>query len=170
MMKYSIVEIADILGVDYHSISNEEATVSQLLTDSRSLNNPEETIFFAIKTANNDGHNYIAPLYQKGVRNFVVNRIDNVMREMRDANFLVVPDTLEALQTLATSHRRRFNIPVIGITGSRGKTTVKEWLNHAVTIRKSACHSRCGTSTPTPRSPLSKPAFPPPVKWTTCKP
>ena len=68
MMKYSIVEIADILGVDYHSISNEEATVSQLLTDSRSLNNPEETIFFAIKTANNDGHNYIAPLYQKGVR------------------------------------------------------------------------------------------------------
>ena len=128
-MKYSIVEIADILGVDYHSISNEEATVSQLLTDSRSLNNPEETIFFAIKTANNDGHNYIAPLYQKGVRNFVVNRIDNVMREMRDANFLVVPDTLEALQTLATSHRRRFNIPVIGITGSRGKTTVKEWLN-----------------------------------------
>ena len=48
MMKYSIVEIADILGVDYHSISNEEATVSQLLTDSRSLNNPEETIFFAI--------------------------------------------------------------------------------------------------------------------------
>ena len=129
MMKYSIVEIADILGVDYHSISNEEATVSQLLTDSRSLNNPEETIFFAIKTANNDGHNYIAPLYQKGVRNFVVNRIDNVMREMRDANFLVVADTLEALQTLATSHRRRFNIPVIGITGSRGKTTVKEWLN-----------------------------------------
>ena len=116
MMKYSIVEIADILGVDYHSISNEEATVSQLLTDSRSLNNPEETIFFAIKTANNDGHNYIAPLYQKGVRNFVVNRIDNVMREMRDANFLVVADTLEALQTLATSHRRRFNIPVIGIT------------------------------------------------------
>ena len=98
-MKYSIVEIADILGVDYHSISNEEATVSQLLTDSRSLNNPEETIFFAIKTANNDGHNYIAPLYQKGVRNFVVNRIDNVMREMRDANFLVVADTLEALQT-----------------------------------------------------------------------
>ncbi|MCQ2291515.1 MAG: Mur ligase domain-containing protein, partial [Muribaculaceae bacterium] len=128
-MKYSIVEIADILGVDYHSISNEEAAVSQLLTDSRSLSNPEETIFFALKTANNDGHNYIAPLYQKGVRNFVVNRVDNVTREMRDANFLVVPDTLDALQALATSHRRRFNIPVIGITGSRGKTTVKEWLN-----------------------------------------
>lgn len=128
-MKYSIVEIADTLGATRSHISNEDATVSQLLTDSRSLNNPAETIFFAIKTANNDGHNYIAPLYQKGVRNFVVNRIDNVTREMRDANFLIVPDTLEALQTLATSHRRRFNIPIIGITGSRGKTTVKEWLN-----------------------------------------
>ncbi len=129
-MKYPIVEIADILGVDYHSISNKNATVSQLLTDSRSLTDPEETIFFALKTANNDGHNYIASLYQRGVRSFVVNHIDNVTREMREANFLVVPDTLEALQTLATNHRRRFHIPVIGITGSRGKTTVKEWLNH----------------------------------------
>ena len=105
-MKYPIVEIADILGVDYHSISNKNATVSQLLTDSRSLTDPEETIFFALKTANNDGHNYIASLYQRGVRSFVVNHIDNVTREMREANFLVVPDTLEALQTLATNHRR----------------------------------------------------------------
>ncbi len=129
-MKYSIAEIADILDVDLRSINDEEATVSQLLTDSRSLSNPDDTIFFALKTANNDGHNYIAPLYNKGVRNFVVSHTDNVTREMRDANFLVVADTLEALQKLATSHRRRFSdIPVIGITGSRGKTTVKEWLN-----------------------------------------
>ena len=129
-MKYAIVEIADILGVDYHHISNKKASVSQLLTDSRSLTDPEETIFFALKTANNDGHNYIPSLYQKGVRNFVVSHNLYPARDMRDANFLTVPDTLEALQTLATAHRRRFHIPVIGITGSRGKTTVKEWLNH----------------------------------------
>ena len=128
-MKYSITELAAILDITGKQLNNEEAAVSQLLTDSRSLNYPKETLFFAIKTKNNDGHNYITQLYEQGVRNFVVERIDDVTHAMRDANFLVVSNSLEALQAIATSHRRRFNIPVIGITGSRGKTTVKEWLN-----------------------------------------
>ena len=102
--------------------------MSQLLTDSRSLTTPTETLFFAIKTKNNDGHHYIAQLYEQGVRNFVVQSLDAVPPTLRGANFLVVPNTLEALQSIATFHRRRFRIPVIGITGSRGKTTVKEWL------------------------------------------
>ncbi len=128
-MKYTIAEIADILNIGEKQLNNREAVVSQLLTDSRSLNYPQETLFFALKTKNNDGHNYIPLLHGQGVRNFVVEHIGEAMRAMHDANFLVVPNTLEALQAIATSHRRRFNIPVIGITGSRGKTTVKEWLN-----------------------------------------
>lgn len=128
-MKYSISELAAILGIAGKRLSDKAAVVSQLLTDSRSLNYPKETLFFAIKTKNNDGHNYVAQLHEQGVRNFVVERVDEVTRTMRDANFLVVPNSLEALQAIATSHRRRFKIPVIGITGSRGKTTVKEWLN-----------------------------------------
>ena len=128
-MKYSITEIADILHIKEDRLNDQEAVVSQLLTDSRSLNYPKETLFFALKTKNNDGHNYIAQLYKQGVRNFVVDHVDEVTRGMRDANFLVVDNPLEALQQVAMSHRRKFNIPVIGITGSRGKTTVKEWLN-----------------------------------------
>ena len=128
-MKYSITEIADVLHISTRQLSNQDATVSQLLTDSRSLGDAAETLFFAIKTKNNDGHNYIAQLYSQGVRNFVVENAGRMPREMRDANFLQVPSTIEALQAIATAHRRRFQIPVIGITGSRGKTTVKEWLN-----------------------------------------
>ncbi len=128
-MKYSITEIADILHIKEDRLNDQEAVVSQLLTDSRSLNYPKETLFFALKTKNNDGHNYIAQLYKQGVRNFVVDHVDEVTRGMRDANFLVVDNPLEALQQVAMNHRRKFNIPVIGITGSRGKTTVKEWLN-----------------------------------------
>ncbi len=129
-MNYTIKEIASILGADNASIKLPDAVVGQLLTDSRSLTYPEETLFFAIKTKNNDGHHYIAQLYEQGVRNFVVDSPSAVPASLtRDANFITVPDTLEALQAIATFHRRRFrNIPVIGITGSRGKTTVKEWL------------------------------------------
>ncbi len=127
-MNYSIKEIASILDISAAALKRPDDTVSQLLTDSRSLTTPTETLFFAIKTKNNDGHHYIAQLYEQGVRNFVVQSLDAVPPTLRGANFLVVPNTLEALQSIATFHRRRFRIPVIGITGSRGKTTVKEWL------------------------------------------
>ncbi len=127
-MNYSIKEIASILDISAAALKRPDDTVSQLLTDSRSLTTPTETLFFAIKTKNNDGHHYIAQLFEQGVRNFVVQSLDAVPPTLRGANFLVVPNTLEALQNIATYHRRRFRIPVIGITGSRGKTTVKEWL------------------------------------------
>ncbi len=127
-MKYSILEIAEVLHCDSRLI-DEESLVSQLLTDSRSLSNPDETLFFALHTPNDDGHNYIAGLYERGVRNFVVERDYAASLVLLSANFLIVDNTLDALQSLATFHRRRFrDIPVIGITGSRGKTTVKEWL------------------------------------------
>ena len=125
-MKYDITEIAKIVRADFRK--NREYAVSVLLTDSRSLTFPEETLFFALVTERNDGHRYVFDLYRKGVCNFVVSRIPEHADEMGEANFLVVPDTLQALQALAAAHRRRFKIPVIGVAGSNGKTVVKEWL------------------------------------------
>lgn len=128
-MNYSINEISNVLEVTGGHIIDEDAIVNQLLTDSRSLNNPQETIFFALRTEAGDGHNYIPDLYGKGVRNFVVASDYYPLPECQGANYIAVDSPLDALQTLATFHRRRFReLPVIGITGSRGKTTVKEWL------------------------------------------
>ncbi len=128
-MKYSIKEIASILNIGVEMLNSPTNIISSLLTDSRSLTYPDETLFFAIRTKNNDGHHYIAPLYEKGVRNFVVERTTIIPPEFDDANYLVVNNTCTALQSIATYHRKRFNIPVIGITGSKGKTTLKERLN-----------------------------------------
>ncbi len=124
-MKYSIIEIAGMLDADPTSLH--EAEIDVLLTDSRSLTYPERSLFFAIRTASNDGHRYVARLYDKGVRNFVVERIPDGSYDEK-TNFIVVDDTTAALQRLAYCHRHRFKIPVVGITGSRGKTVVKEWL------------------------------------------
>lgn len=104
------------------------AVISWLLTDSRSLCFPAETLFFALISSRNDGHNYIRDLYNRGVRNFVVSRLPDRMEDYTESNFLLVQDTLAALQKLASLHRKNFNIPVIGITGSNGKTIIKEWL------------------------------------------
>ena len=108
------------------TMGNGKCEIDWLLTDSRSLCYPESTLFFAIKTERGNGHQYIADLYQRGVRAFVVS--EEPKGNYPDTDFLFVPDTLQALQSLAAHHRLRFNIPVIGITGSNGKTLVKEWL------------------------------------------
>lgn len=128
-MKYSIQEIANILHVDVNTLAEPQASVSALLTDSRSLTYPEETLFFAIRTNSNDGHHYIPYLYNQGVRNFIVESIAGIPIEYGDANFIVVGNSCVALQEIAAYHRRRFTTPVIGITGSKGKTTLKERLN-----------------------------------------
>lgn len=125
-MMYQIKEIAKVISA--RPAEWQDATVSLLLTDSRRLSIPEESLFFALKTKTNDGHRYIKDLYSLKVRNFVVSDILPEYSAMPDANFLVVKDTLRALQRLVTYHRKRFNIPVIGITGSNGKTVVKEFL------------------------------------------
>ncbi|RYZ19901.1 MAG: bifunctional UDP-N-acetylmuramoyl-tripeptide:D-alanyl-D-alanine ligase/alanine racemase, partial [Chitinophagaceae bacterium] len=102
-----------------------EALISHLVYDSRRIQHPETALFFALQSSHSDGHQFIADAYKKGVRNFVVNR----KTELADAVFILVDDTLKALQELASYHRRQFEIPTIGITGSNGKTIVKEWLN-----------------------------------------
>lgn len=125
-MKYLISKIVSILGLkNYDWI---EAEISILLTDSRQLSNPSETLFFAFETKNNDGHRYVADLYAAGVRNFVVSKMMPEWKNFSGCNFLFVKSPLRALQKIAAYHRRRFDIPVIGITGSNGKTIVKEWL------------------------------------------
>ena len=125
-MEYAITDVAQIIGAKTNTLH--EATISILLTDSRRLSFPETTLFFALPTKTNDGHRYIQDLYKLRVRNFVVSRMLPEFESMTDANFLLVKDTLRALQKLATYHRKRFSIPVIGITGSNGKTVVKEFL------------------------------------------
>jgi UDP-N-acetylmuramyl pentapeptide synthase len=125
-MKYSISKIVSILGLkNYDWVESE---ISILLTDSRQLSNPPETLFFSFETKNNDGHRYIADLYVAGVRNFVVSKMMPEWKNFSGCNFLFVKSPLRALQKIAAYHRRRFDIPVIGITGSNGKTIVKEWL------------------------------------------
>ena len=127
-MNYTIEKITTLLGA--RRIGTADAQISWLLTDSRSLCFPEETLFFALKTSRNDGHKYIDDLYRRGVRNFVVTKVPTTSTAVpyTDANYLVVPSPLEALQRLAERHRDEFNIPIVGITGSNGKTMVKEWL------------------------------------------
>ena len=116
-----------------------DVQVKWLLTDSRSLCFPEDTLFFAIRTSRGDGHRYIPSLYRRGVRAFVVSQQPEV--SYPDATFLLVPDTLRALQRLAERHRERFDVPVIGIAGSNGKTTVKEWLYQMLSPERTVTRS-----------------------------
>lgn len=137
-MEYTIEKITTLIGA--RRLGTAEATISWLLTDSRSLCFPESTLFFALRSERNDGHKYIPELYNRGVRNFVVSTMP-LNGGYKDANFLKVTDVLSALQRLAERHRDEFDIPVVGITGSNGKTMVKEWiyqlLSPSMTITRS---------------------------------
>ena len=127
-MVYSIEKITTLLGARRYG--EKDSNIAFLLTDSRSLSFPEETLFFALQSERNDGHNYIDDLHRRGVKNFCVSSSYPIPtdEEWEDTNFLVVPSTLAALQRLAERHRDEFDIPIVGITGSNGKTVVKEWL------------------------------------------
>lgn len=134
---YKIDEIAQVISAQRKGMT--EAKINWLLIDSRSLCFPDETLFFALKTEKNDGHKYIEELYRRGVRNFVVEHLP--ASGMEDANFLVVKSPLQALQDLAAYHRSKLDIPVIGITGSNGKTSVKEWLYQLLSPDFNICRS-----------------------------
>lgn len=126
MSVYSINTIALVLQADFLLQSN-NTLIEHLCIDSRRIVHPGSSLFFALHTDRRDGHSFIKQCYEKGVRNFIVDkRTDTLL--LKDANILQVKDTLKALQQLAAHHRKQFNIPVIGITGSNGKTIVKEWL------------------------------------------
>ena len=125
-MSNKIEEITTMLGAERTGTA--PASIDWILTDSRSLCFPEETLFFALKSKRNDGARYIPELYMRGVRNFVVGELPPDIDTLPDANFLKVKDPLKALQKLAEQHRMQYDVPVIGITGSNGKTVVKEWI------------------------------------------
>lgn len=138
-MEYDIEQVAHLVGAEGRILKG--GRIAALLTDSRRLSFPETTLFFALKTATNDGHRYIDELYRMRVRNFVVEKMPDNASSMPDASFLVVKSPLEALARLAAFHRSRFDIPVVGITGSNGKTMVKEFLYHLLGGRMNVVRS-----------------------------
>ncbi|MEI7510341.1 MAG: bifunctional UDP-N-acetylmuramoyl-tripeptide:D-alanyl-D-alanine ligase/alanine racemase, partial [Flavobacterium sp.] len=125
-MTLSIRNIIPIIKAKFIG-TNDIAIIDTVSIDSRSLQNSESTLFFAIIGPNNDGHHYVSELIENGVVNFVVSYIPSNLQGK--ANFLVVENTLQSLQTFAATYRSDFDFPVIGITGSNGKTIIKEWLN-----------------------------------------
>ena len=109
----------------------DERPIRHILTDSRKLTSPSDSLFFAMRTASGDGHKYIPQLYEHGVRAFFIcEPIEPYVERYPDANIVQVQETLRALQQIASHWRMRYDYPVIGITGSNGKTVVKEFLYH----------------------------------------
>ncbi len=121
-------------------IENAESILTWLLIDSRKIIHAEESLFFALPGKQN-AHQYITELYQRGVRNFVISDKKLALNTYVDANFYMVNDTLKALQNLAAYHRKHFNYDVIGITGSNGKTIIKDWLYQLISPEKSIVRS-----------------------------
>jgi alanine racemase len=126
-MNDSITSIADLLQAKWLQQINPAATIAYLSLDSRQLSAPTLSLFFALPGLRHDGHRFLADAYRAGVRNFVVSQ-EIALDTMPEANVVRVPDTLQALQQVAAAHRAQFRLPVLGITGSNGKTIVKEWL------------------------------------------
>lgn len=139
--EYTISEIVKIIKGELIHEGDANARISELSIDSRRLIAPETSLFFALTSKRNDGHKYIEELYEKGVRNFVVETDPSNLLLLYNANIIKVKNTLSALQMLATAHRKQFKIPVIGITGSNGKTIVKEWLYQLLNESKSIVRS-----------------------------
>ena len=122
-MHYTLSEFASITNGTIEG--NENAIITSLSTDSRSFSAGNQLLFVALVGVNHDGHSFINDLVKKGITNFLVERIPSGIT----ANFVKVENTKIAFQTFAMYHRAQFSIPVVGITGSNGKTVVKEWLN-----------------------------------------
>jgi len=130
MHSFTFSDIATILQVQpLQQIS--DPVIESLLTDSRKILFPQQTLFFSLSSRQVNANDFILPLYEKGVQCFITDKTFNShdLSKFPAANFIQVDDTLTALQTIALTHRHKFRYPVIGITGSNGKTIVKEWLS-----------------------------------------
>ncbi len=138
---YSGNQIAEIMDARMISGNPESVIVKDILIDSRRLISPENLLFFALVSKRNNGHFYIKELLKKGVRYFVVSQSLPDFNYPDDAAVFVVDDTLKALQKLTAFHRAQFNLPVIGITGSNGKTVIKEWLYQLLSSDKKVIRS-----------------------------
>lgn len=121
--QYTVSQIGQVIFAN--AIIINDGYISTLITDSRRITNASEALFFALNNRR-DGHDFVPEAYNLGVRSFVVKSAP--AEPLLNANYLIVPDVLAALQTLAAYHRKQFELKTIGITGSNGKTIVKEWL------------------------------------------
>ncbi|WP_417592340.1 bifunctional UDP-N-acetylmuramoyl-tripeptide:D-alanyl-D-alanine ligase/alanine racemase [Owenweeksia hongkongensis] len=137
MAHLAISKIAELLKAQFIGAHPQEI-VSRLLLDSRQFSSAEGVFFFALRGKNHDGHKYIEDLVKKGVRHFVVEQMPT---QTFDANFVVVPDSLKALQDLAKHIREQSSAAVIAVTGSNGKTVVKEWMGQILQKQFSTCRS-----------------------------
>lgn len=135
MASYSVGDIASVVGGKLTRGSG--GNISHILIDSRKVVFARESMFFALKGTRNDGHKFIPELYSLGVRNFVVDKLPQNIETYLYANFIEVPDTLKALHQLVAWHRSKMSLPVVGITGSNGKTIVKEWACRSLAPEKS---------------------------------
>ncbi|HZK92697.1 MAG TPA: bifunctional UDP-N-acetylmuramoyl-tripeptide:D-alanyl-D-alanine ligase/alanine racemase, partial [Prolixibacteraceae bacterium] len=130
MISYSLKEIVAIIGGQVTGPDNAtDQPIRFLSFDSRTILSGKETLFFALKSERNDGHRFIEDAIALEVNSFVVEDLPATTSLNALAQFIVVKDPLAALQKLAAFHRQRFTYPVVGITGSNGKTIVKEWLS-----------------------------------------
>lgn len=134
-MKYLAKDIGKILGIDQSLIPYPDFEIETIATDTRTSNLPDSTIFFALPGSINDGHDFIHEAILKGIKNFVISH--NIVGPEVKANFFKVKNTLEALQKVAAYHRASFSdLEVLTITGSNGKTTIKEWLSQIIDDRQ----------------------------------
>ncbi len=117
--------VAEIVGGKILRLNN-DGSIQELVIDSRQSPGHPDSLFICLRGANHDGHQFIPHLYRNGIRNFIISEEINIPE---DTNLIKVHDTLAALQKLVAHHRTQFKIPVIGITGSNGKTMIKEWLS-----------------------------------------
>ncbi|MBP7838098.1 MAG: bifunctional UDP-N-acetylmuramoyl-tripeptide:D-alanyl-D-alanine ligase/alanine racemase [Bacteroidales bacterium] len=139
--RFTVFEIATIVKGKLLNGQLSGLSVNEILVDSRSLFRGEGTAFFAISTRRNDGHRFIGELYEKGVRCFIISNPEFDIKPFPKAVFVLVKSSLQALQEIAAAHREKFNIPVIGITGSNGKTVIKEWLYQLLSTDKRVIRS-----------------------------
>lgn len=138
-MNYTIESIAAFVqGKSFVSLPG--SMVSSVMIDHREMH-WQGSIFIAIKGAKHDGHTFIPALINQGVRHFLVSDEAWIERHALTANFILVQDVIEALQLIAVNHRKHFNIPIIGVTGSNGKTIIKEWLNQLLESEYRICRS-----------------------------
>ena len=131
---YKASEIAEIIGSDAKYLVDPDATIRYLEMDTRKIVQPKETLYFALSGSMHDGHDFIKDAIASGIRNFVVSKV--YLTDRQDLNFYIVDNTLIALQNLAAYHRQQFDFPILGITGSNGKTTIKEWLYQLINDRQ----------------------------------
>ena len=136
---YQVTEIKEV--VHAKGILNEpEATIRSLVFDSRKLSDIEHSLFFALK-GRRDGHEYLQDVYDQGIRNFIISDDSGILAKYNDVNILLVDDTLQALHKLTAWHRTHYHYPVMAITGSNGKTVVKEWLYQLLAPEKNVIRS-----------------------------